>query len=267
MTGKGSGQRPDTEHPTLDRRAEERTPGPARSPAPVSPAVPVRIAPNEQASVLLHEYDALRTEIVSLIGFYKAHVRNFQILIGALLGILGFALAHAASIAGGSDGWLTPTAQNWRLWLGLAVAIPVATGYMVLDIVESAYSLILVSTHLAGVERAVNRIAGTELLTWESKVSPDFWKSFVPRSRVLNPNWLLAGFQTALFLGVNFAMSEWILDQLLGAKANLHVANLSLLVWWTRIGAGMVTVTVSTAAIWVGTVNRGAIRRALGLGR
>lgn len=150
------------------------------------------------ADLLMKKYCALRAEIVLHIGFYKAHVRNFQLLAGALLASGGFVLANKLL--------LLPSADTWFVWCVGLFALSLTSNYLLLDVIDPQYALLLLAERLATIERELNEIAGRRLFIWESGATSRAYSGVFPFSKVLNPHILIAVCGMFLFLTMALAI-------------------------------------------------------------
>jgi hypothetical protein len=135
--------------------------------------------------VLLQKYSLLRQEVCLHIGYFKGHVAKFQLMGSALLAAGTYVLAHSS---------LFPSEDNWWIWWLGATIIPVMCHYLIFDIIESQYAMILLGERLAVLEEEINEKLGRRVLIWDSLVSPLFWQGIRPMPGVLNPDWFLSFF-------------------------------------------------------------------------
>ncbi|HZF11899.1 MAG TPA: hypothetical protein VFE33_24195 [Thermoanaerobaculia bacterium] len=137
------------------------------------------------ADLLMRKYSLLKQEVWAHIGFYKAHVARFQLMGTAILAAAAYVISNPATV---------PNNKNWWLWWLATTLFPVMANYLIFDIIESQYAMILLGERMATIEEDVNRIAGCRLLIWETFGAPMFWQSFRPMPGVINPDWFLSSF-------------------------------------------------------------------------
>lgn len=142
-----------------------------------------RLPPGEVVDILFKKYSLLRQEVLFHLSYYKGHVRNFQIIASAIVGIAAYALSHPS---------LLPTVHNWWAWWALATLVPIVANYLTFDVIEAQYSIIIICERLATLEEAINHLVGRRLLIWETSVVPMFWQPLRPMPGVINPDWFLS---------------------------------------------------------------------------
>jgi len=146
------------------------------------------------ASLLMTKLCSLRTEMLSQQVHYRDHVRNFQLMSGGLLACAAYVLTHPD---------LLPSPRLWWGWWILTSMIPVVANYLVFDVLESQYAMILLGERLATIEEELNGLVGRRLFVWDSAVTPIFWKGFRPIPGVINPDWFMS-----IFLGMIVAFTN-----------------------------------------------------------
>ncbi len=174
----------------------------------------------EVADILLRKYTLLKQEIFLHIGYYKGHVRNFQLIATAIFG----AGAYVAS-----NQKLFPTPDNWWAWWALTTFIPLVSNYLLFDIVETQYATILLGERLATIEEQINELAGKHLLIWESSVSPLFWQTFRPIPGVINPDWFLGALGFLISAAICVGVPAVVYHQLLWPLATSTGRQVALL--------------------------------------
>lgn len=139
----------------------------------------------------MKKYCALRAEIRLHIGFYKAHVRNFQLLAGGLLTAGAYILANNVA--------LTPSNDTWLIWcIGLFV-LSLTANYLFLDVIDPQYAILTLADRLGTIEHELNRTAGRRILVWESGAAAKAYSGSFPYPKVLNPNIMIAICGMSLF--------------------------------------------------------------------
>jgi hypothetical protein len=143
-------------------------------------------------AILMQKYSLLRQEVWLHIGYFKGHIAKFQLMGSALLAAGAYILSNSK---------LYPSSENWWVWWLGTTIVPVMCHYLIFDIIESQYAMILLGERLATLEEEINEKVGRQLLIWESLVSPLFWQGLRPMPGVINPDWFLSlfGFIIASF--------------------------------------------------------------------
>jgi hypothetical protein len=159
-----------------------------------------------ELDVLKEKYALLKQEVWAYIGFYKAHVRNLQLIGGAVLAAGVFLLSNPS---------IHPDGGNWWLWLVGVLSLSALANYLLLDVTDAVYQLVLLGQRMIMIEERVNTLLGRQVLLWESKVVPLFYgPQPAPIGRLVNPSWLfnLYGMVVTLVLAVGVpALCYWYL--------------------------------------------------------
>jgi hypothetical protein len=155
------------------------------------------LTPPAVAGLLMTKFSLLRAEILSQQGHYRDHVRNFQVMSGGLLAGTAYVLAHPE---------LLPSTRLWWAWWLVTSMVPVVANYLIFDVLESQYAMILLAERIATIEEELNAIAGRRLFIWESAISPRFWQGFRPMPGVINPDWFMN-----IFLGIIITFTNVLL--------------------------------------------------------
>jgi hypothetical protein len=140
--------------------------------------------------VLMTKYSVLRQETITYITTYKAHVKYFQVFVGAIIAFIG--ISDKLAIGGIWNGQM--------FWIGAMVFTTTVVSYLVFDVIESIYSMMAVSVRLALLEEMINVLANERLLAWESSLSRYFHTKFLPAKGVLQPNYFLSFYEFILVL-------------------------------------------------------------------
>ena len=162
--------------------AEQHThskPGTPGMPESGTLVTPDETLPKRREDLLFRKYCLLKQEVWLYIGFYKSHVRNFQIGAGALLAAFYYLLSNPS---------FQPSASNWGAWLAFGVLICVVANYLLLDVLDALYQLILLGQRMTIIEDQLNRLHDTRVLFWETCVVPRFYGKAFPVRGVPNPN-------------------------------------------------------------------------------
>jgi hypothetical protein len=135
-----------------------------------------------KADLLMKRYTLLKQEIFLLIGSYKAHVRNLQVYLTFAAGLLGFFLTKET---------YPPIISSWLFWTALSIFLTCLVGYMAFDILEAQYHMIAVAARMTSLEKIINRLAGENLLLWETKLSGMFFGGTEVTKGFWHPDWFL----------------------------------------------------------------------------
>jgi hypothetical protein len=215
----------------------------------------------EGAAMLLEQYKIRCQEMLVMVPLYKTHVRNFQIIAGAILGGTAFALSRPDSL---------PTKGNWPLWWAIATLIPVVTAYLMLDILATIYTMQIVGEGIASIERQLNDYLLARLFNWEQLISEPFFTRLSPTAGVINPGWLVGAFgifiYAAITLGVPGAAFASILRVGPPLAASRLVQTLIALSTLTSVGSFAIVVYTSTALNGTRPLVRAWIELNTGLG-
>ena len=172
---------------------------------------------HEDTAVLMEQYKLRCQEMLVMVPLYKAHVRNFQIISGAILGGTALALSRPG---------LLPTDRNWWLWWAFAAFIPVVTTYLMLDILATIYTMQVVAEGIAVIERRLNQCIGRRLFAWEDQISEPFFTHLSPVGRVINPGWFVGAFGIVIYLTMTAAVPTAAYVSILTVSTALHESNL-----------------------------------------
>jgi hypothetical protein len=137
------------------------------------------------------------------IGYFKNHVRNFQ-LIATPIVIGGSYLLTAMQF--------TPSDTNKFVWIvGLFTAVT-ATYYLIYDITDASYQILVLAERLASIERSLNLIAGEKLFVWESEISQSLNSGIQPFSAdrwIFHPTWCMRGYAGLLLVALAILLPLW----------------------------------------------------------
>ena len=148
---------------------------------------------NESTRMLIEQYKVRCQEMLVMVPLYKAHVRNFQIIAGAILGATAFAMSRAGSLP-------------WGLLWACAAFLPVVTTYLLLDILYTTYTMQMVAEGIASIEVRLNKDLGSYLFTWENLISEEFFQRRLPITGVVNPGWFVGTFGLIIYGAMTVAV-------------------------------------------------------------
>lgn len=163
-------------------------------------------SPIEVADLLMRKYASLRSEVELQISFYKSHVRNFQLLAGALVAAGALVLSNHLT--------LLPTNDTWLIWFLGLFTLTLTANYLFLDILDPQYSLLLLSCRLATLEVELNNILGRRLFIWENGASANGYSGIFPYAKILNPHVLISFCGISIFVVIALivpAYGYWVL--------------------------------------------------------
>jgi hypothetical protein len=165
---------------------------------------------NESTEALMEQYKLRCQEMLVMVPLYKTHVRNFQIIAGAILGGTAFILSRPDSL---------PANKNWWLWWAFAAFLPVVTTYLMLDILGTIYTMQIVAEGIARIERQLNRSLGRELFNWELRISEPFFTRLSPIGGVVNPGWFVGAFGIMIYVTMTVGLPGIAYVYILSASA------------------------------------------------
>lgn len=173
-------------------------------------------ADDESTKMLMEQYKLRCQEMLVMVPLNRTHVRNFQIIAGAILGGTAFALSRPESL---------PTDENWRLWLAFAAFVPIVTTYLMLDILNIMYIMQMVAEGIASIERRLNSGLGKELFTWERRISQLFFEKRSPIPKVLNPGWYIGAFGMIIYTLLTLGVPGFIITSIWRASSSLRTSR------------------------------------------
>ena len=135
-----------------------------------------------EVDLLMKKYVLLKQEIYLHSGYYKSHIKSFQLLMGGLMAFFGFVLSGKIP---------TPSEANWWLWWGFATFLWVVVQYLVFDLWEAQYAIMLISARIATIEEMINSRFRKRLLVWESLITPKYFSSIEPSPGITNPSFMM----------------------------------------------------------------------------
>lgn len=158
---------------------------------------------SKRVDAWMSQYAISKTEIGAQIGFYKGHVRNFQLVLGAVVG-------GGAFIA--SNPTLRPTSINFAAWYFAVLAIPIIATYLVMDIIGPVYIINLIAERMVVLERRLNEILGRRVYVAETYASSKLHSSVRPLPGVINPDAFLWFFGMIIYGAVSAGPGIWLLS-------------------------------------------------------
>ena len=138
------------------------------------------IKPIEAADLLMRKYVSLHSEVDLQIGFYKSHVRNFQLLASALVATGALVLSNNLAISLTND--------TWVIWYIGLIILTLTANYLFVDILDPQYSLLCLGSRLATIETKLNEILGQRLFIWENGAVAKSYSGVLSYSKILNPS-------------------------------------------------------------------------------
>ncbi|HEV8241498.1 MAG TPA: hypothetical protein VGS57_19200 [Thermoanaerobaculia bacterium] len=159
----------------------------------------------------ISQYALCKAEIAAQIGYYKMHVRNFQLLLGAIVGAAAFVAAHPDA---------QPTSQNRLLWALGVVGIPIVATYLALDVIGPFYIVNLTAERMVTIEWSLNTLLGPRVYVTERYCSPVFYRGPYPLPGLTNPDAFLWAFGALLYITLSAAPLIWLCGRL-GALADV----------------------------------------------
>ena len=210
----------------------------------------VELSPLESKRVdaWMSQYAISKAEISAQIGFYKVHVRNFQLLLGFVFGAAAFVVAHPE---------LRPNSSNLTIWYLSVLGVPVIATYLALDVLGPFYIVNLVAERMVVIEWNLNRVLGPRVYVSERYASPVFHRGLRPLPGVINPDAFLWFFGTINYLTVSSVPLIWLLAVVFGSDLS---TTSNPYVW--VVGGGIV-VTACWCVIFIAAGNIFKARRGI----
>jgi hypothetical protein len=158
----------------------------------------------EGVSLLFRYYEILKQDLLLQTGSFKNHVRNSQIIGGALIAIITFlANGHIYGV----------TQDNVLIWIVVTVTFTTVTYYLVFDVLEAIFAVRALEECLSFLEDRLNGILGTNRLVWQSGVAQDLWPSSAQNLGFIPPMRGLEVYETILVLGATVFLPGWVYYQ------------------------------------------------------
>jgi hypothetical protein len=182
----------------------------------------------QQVDILLKEYETVRADIQQTIGRAKAHVRHFQIVLGAIVGLFAVVVRRDTDIA-----------DNIIFWIFVMYSITTIVAYLVFDMVEIQYGIEIGGARCGVLEEILNKRFGEALLVWETEIAT---KLFDPRERikgVFPPAAFLTTFEVILILIAIFSVPGYFFYEFWDKAGSTARAFVILNVVYSAIVVGM----------------------------
>jgi len=151
--------------------------------------------------LLMREYTQFRQEINLHIGYMKNHVRNSQIFITSALTIVYY-LSTTKDYA--------LSEQNQYLWIAISLTTTTITYYLLYDIIESFFSVQVLSELTSSIESQINSIIGTKVIIYESSIAQKLWPHVMPFNGVLQPNWVMGFYPSISIFAITIVFPLFI---------------------------------------------------------
>jgi hypothetical protein len=195
-------------------------------------------ADDESTKMLMEQYKLRCQEMLVMVPLNRTHVRNFQIIAGAILGGTALALSRPGSL---------PSEENWWLWLAFAAFLPVVATYLMLDILNIMYIMQMVAEEIASIECRLNRSLGRELFTWERRISQQFFERRSPIPRVVNPGWYIGAFGMTIYTLLTLVVPGFTITSVWRTSSSLRASGFAQV----RIALCSLVVILIAIACWV----------------
>lgn len=154
----------------------------------------------DKADILFREYSLLKSEIHLQIRYFKNHVKNFQLVASPILAAAAYLLTSSQ---------FTPSDANKFAWIAALYVIVTATCYLIYDITDASYQILVLAERMSMIERKINALAGQRLLIWESEISERFNAGLHPFTGVLHPTWWMRYYGAVLLSALLFGIPFW----------------------------------------------------------
>lgn len=165
---------------------------------------------------------ALRQDVLLQVGALKHHVRNTQIILSI------FVTATLGSLNTVNFALTNDTKYYWIFFMILVTTV---TYYLLYDVFDSGFSINVVGEVLGSLERRINKIAGDEVIMWDS-ITERFYGDPYPLRGVLQPLWLIGIYQVIAIFMVTVVLP----------------CSVYLLAWSKSTGGTVILVTVVLSA-------------------
>lgn len=157
---------------------------------------------NKRIDAYMSQYAISKTEIGQQIGFYKAHIRNFQLLNGAIFAAAGLIVSHPE---------LQPNPDTIMVWyIAVLLIVPILSTYLFLDIMSPVYIINLIAERMVVLEDRLNKLLGPRVYVAETYASPVLHSSARPLPGVINPDAFLWTFGSLVYLVVTALPGFWL---------------------------------------------------------
>lgn len=128
----------------------------ASSPRPVA----------EEIDLLMKEYAILKSDQNMQAQSFKNHVRNAQILLAIIAGLVSVLLSTAK--VDFTDNF------KWE-WVGFSFVLTIVTYFLVYDTLEANFAVQALAERIASIEERVNQLLHRRALVWESTIAKKLW--------------------------------------------------------------------------------------------
>jgi hypothetical protein len=117
---------------------------------------------SSKIELLAQQYSLLRGEILMLLTSFKSQTQYLQIIAAAAVSVVGFTIPTGLN-------------ANRDFWIVLMFVMTTIVGYMVFTLLETLYSVMVLSGTTSALEDRINQLANDTLFIWESKVASTFY--------------------------------------------------------------------------------------------
>jgi hypothetical protein len=150
--------------------------------------------------LLFRYYQLLKQDLLLQTGSFKNHVRNSQIIGGALIAILAFLINSKAY----------PVAKDTVfVWLVATATFTTVTYYLIYDVLEAVFAVRALEECLSFLEDRVNAILGANRFVWQSGVAQRLWPS-APDIGFVPPMKCLEIYETVLIVGATVILPTYV---------------------------------------------------------
>jgi hypothetical protein len=165
------------------------------------------LSPKETIDLLMRKYTVMYSALLMRATSYTSHVRNSQIVATLIVGTAALAFnVQSLQLTNGTKKW-------WALLTLVAISV---IYYIWYDTLDAHFAVVSHSARIKSLETQINKVAGRELLIWETVIAPKLWqpahpfKGLRPFKGVIHPVRLMLLYQAFLMLIVAVAFPLYI---------------------------------------------------------
>jgi hypothetical protein len=160
----------------------------------------------DDIDLLFRYYQIIKQDLLTQTGYVKNHVRNSQIIGGALVAGLTFLSGYNNFQSLNSP--ILP--NNIFIWLVGLVTFTTVIYYLAYDVLEAVFAVRALETCLVFLEDRLNSNLGANRLVWQSGVAKNLWPIPAKEIGVAVPMLGLSFYGGLLVLGATFVLPSFI---------------------------------------------------------
>jgi hypothetical protein len=155
----------------------------------------------EHIDIFLRQYEILKQDMLQQMGAVKNHVRNSQIIGGALLAILSSLLTTKS---------YSISQDNVYLWILLMFGLTTISYYLIYDVLESVFAVKSLEAYLSSLESRINTKFGENAFIWQSKIADRLWPLTDSIKDVLPPLQYLSFYELILMVSATVVLPIYV---------------------------------------------------------